>query len=776
MANVLIEENSLQDSANAIREMSGSTGKLKAAQFGDAIRGLKVRDGGATDLGGVIYGKGSETHAVDQSKAAEGQVLKMGSDGVPYWGEGGGGSSLTLKKIYISTPPKKTAYKAGETFDPTGMVIKGDYYLDSVPFKEGVELTGYTYPTGALAAGTNKVTITYTENATSLTVDQAITVTKTDVEVPTSTGARTYDGTEQTFTFNNEPSSSVATKSGDTAGTNVGGYTTRWTLNDTALYQWADGSTAAYKEVTTQINKVTPTVTAPTKATDMTYNGNDRDLTATAGSANYGTLEYSIDGTNWSTTRPTAKNAGSYTVRYRVVGDSNINDVASTSIGTVTIAQKEPTLTASPSSVTLDADNLTKTSAIVCDGDGTLSVESSDTSIATAQISGRNVTISHVNQTSGNATIKVKHTAKSGGNYATKEIEIAVEASFSKIYGASWDGTSTTKWTRTDAAAGFADPVPYVAGAASYGSPFDDISPWKDMTVVDDSAAGKLVKIPKFYYKLTQNGAGMSIQISMNKEDGFVCSPAHMDRGDGKGERDVVYIGRYHCATSTYKSTSGVKPQASVTRANFRTNIKNLGTGIYQADWAMRFTIFLLYLVEFADWNTQEKIGYGCGNGSATENMGASDSMPYHTGTMQSARTTYAVGVQYRNIEGLWDNVYDWVDGCYNASGGLMIILNPANFSDSANGVSVGTPSNGWPGAFTVKNVSGTFALFIPTATGGSGTTYSCDSWNFHASNPCVFAGGYYNNQNADLGLFYFNYSSVSNAYANRGSRLMKLP
>ena len=106
--------------------------------------------------------------------------------------------------------------------------------------------------------------------------------------------------------------------------------------------------------------------------------------------------------------------------------------------------------------------------------------------------------------------------------------------------------------------------------------------------------------------------------------------------------------------------------------------------------------------------------------------MGATDSMPYHTGTTQNSRTSYSC-CQYRNIEGLWDNVYDWMDGCYYNGSGLNVIKNPNQFSDSANGVSVGTPSNGYPSKFTVKT-NGGFPLFIPTAANGSDSTYSCDA------------------------------------------------
>ena len=348
--------------------------------------------------------------------------------------------------------------------------------------------------------------------------------------------------------------------------------------------------------------------------------------------------------------------------------------------------------------------------------------------------------------------------------------DVAVTA---HIYGAVWDGTSTTSWTRTDDAVGFSDPVPYVSGASSYSSPFDELMPWAGMTV-SSRTGGEMVAIPKFWYKLTQDGDSIKVQIADSEVEGFNVSPAHMDRGDGKGERDVVYVGRYHCA-SDYKSKTGVKPVANITRSAARTSIHNLGSNIWQFDFATRFTLWLLYIVEFANWDSQTKIGYGCGNNSATENMGYTDLMPYHTGTTQSSKTTYGLGTQYRNIEGLWDNVRDWCDGSYNDSNGLNIILNPANFSDSANGISVGTPTSGYPSKFSVKSASGTYQMFIPSESSGSQTTVSCDYWFFDSSNPCLYVGGNYS-QNLGYGLFYVNRYSVSDAYAGFGCRLLELP
>ena len=370
--------------------------------------------------------------------------------------------------------------------------------------------------------------------------------------------------------------------------------------------------------------------------------------------------------------------------------------------------------------------------------------------------------------------------ASLGGDSASESVYIAevkqytVALKYIQIYGVTWDGTSSQALTRTDAAAGFTDPVPYVAGASSYGSPFDNLMPWAGMTK-ETRTGGVMVKIPKFWYKLTKSGNTLSIQIADGAVDGFSVCPACMDRGDGKGERDAVYVGRYHCGANDYKSVTGVKPKANVTRANFRSSIHSLGSNIWQLDFATRFTIWLLYIVEFANWNSQKTIGKGCGDNSATGNMGYTDSMPYHTGTTQSNRDTYGLGTQYRNIEGLWDNVYDWCDGCYNSSNGLMIILNPSSFSDSSGGQSAGTPASGWIAAWTVTT-SGGFPMFINGGTsGGSENAYVGDYWYFDASSPCVCVGGSYG-QSGDHGLFCVNYYGVSYAYGSLGSRVLELP
>lgn len=78
-----------------------------------------------------------------------------------------------LDSIEITTPPTKTAYFSGETFNPAGMVVTAHYNDGS-----SAAVSGYTYsPTGALAAGNNTITVSYSEGGVTRTDTQAITVT-----------------------------------------------------------------------------------------------------------------------------------------------------------------------------------------------------------------------------------------------------------------------------------------------------------------------------------------------------------------------------------------------------------------------------------------------------------------------------------------------------------------------------------------------------------------------------------------------------------------------
>lgn len=125
----------------------------------------------------------------------------------------------TLDHIAVTTPPSKTAYKYGETFQPAGMVVTA-YYTDET----SRAVTGYTYsPTGALAMNNTTITISYTEGSVTKQTTQAITVAKVleSIEITTPPNKTAYFSGE---TFN--PAGMVVTAHyNDGSSAAVSGYT-----------------------------------------------------------------------------------------------------------------------------------------------------------------------------------------------------------------------------------------------------------------------------------------------------------------------------------------------------------------------------------------------------------------------------------------------------------------------------------------------------------------------------------------------------------------------
>ena len=661
--------------------------------------------------------------------------------------EGGGGSGCVLKITFDADFAGQQYTVTDGTGDTkTGTVPEG--LVDSVSVKN----CNTEYTVSASTASGEQYSATVTTGAYFGQYEVTLAVFTATITVTTAPGAEAkavLGGSAYTATANGSGVAAISVKK-------AGKYTVSATISGKTSASVEVNVTEADENYTATVK--IPIAAIPSQGESLTYTGQAQTPTFD----DYNSAELTLGGTTSGT------NAGSYNASFTPKSGYQWSD-GTTTAKTVawSIAKAAGSLSLNPTSLSLNGDSPTGSVTVTRAGDGAITATSGDPDVVSVSVSGNKVNVTALDE--GNVTVTVKVAAGTNHNAPANKTFTVNVTNMVHIYGASWDGSSTTKWTRTDEAAGFTDPVPYVKGASKYSSPFDDLQPWAGM-VKSERTGGTMVAIPKFWYKLTQNGNGLKIQIADRAQSGFSVSPAHMDRGDGKGERDVVYIGRYHCHTSNWKSQSGGQPKADITRSSARSGIHNLGSNIWQMDFAMRFTIWLLYIVEFADWNSQAKIGYGCSPSGSKFNMGATDSMPYHTGTTQNSRTSYSC-CQYRNIEGLWDNVYDWMDGCYYNGSGLNVIKNPNQFSDSANGVSVGTPSNGYPSKFTVKT-NGGFPLFIPTAANGSDSTYSCDSWYFYSSGPCLYVGGNYN-QNTNHGLFYVNYNNASNSNSNIGCRIL---
>lgn len=160
----------------------------------------------------------------------------------------GGGGGVRLVSIAVTTPPTKTVYEYGDSFQSAGMVVTATY-------SDGASAAVSNYsisPTTFTSVGSQSVTISYTEHGVTKTSTTAVTVNKKTISaVPSQSGALTYNGSSQSPTWSGY-SATQMTIGGTTSGTNAGSYTATFTPK--ANYRWADGTTTA-KSVSWSIGK-----------------------------------------------------------------------------------------------------------------------------------------------------------------------------------------------------------------------------------------------------------------------------------------------------------------------------------------------------------------------------------------------------------------------------------------------------------------------------------------------------------------------------------------
>lgn len=672
----------------------------------------------------------------------------------------GGGGGIEVDSLTITTAATKTSYLEGESLDTTGLVVTATAGLLSGNVTSECAITPQVLDT----PGTQTITISYGGQTVTYDVTVAA-ITLAITTQPTKTNyiqGETLDLTGIVVTASATGYTENVTASCSFSPANGSTLSTAGTITITATY----GSKTATTSVTVNAISAIAITTQPTKTAYI--QGDSLDLTGLVVTATAGQLtkDVTADCTFSPANGSTLSTTGSITITASFGGLTDTTSVSVYAISAIAITTP-PTKTSYKPDETLDLTGIVVT--------------------ATAGTLTRDVTSSCTFNPADGTTLTTEGTFNITATYQSLTATTTYTVKASSIYGVQWAGGSSSAWTRTDESANFADPQPYYSGmSGTPSSPFDNLMPWSGMEIVDDADAGKLVKIPKFWYKWTRSGSSMKLQISDSEQTGFLVSPAHADRGDGSGERDYVYVGRYHCGSPNFKSVSGTTPIVSTTRSDFRTGIHNLGSKIWQYDFAMWWTINMLYLVEFADWNSQAKIGGGCSQttvtSSAVYNMGYTDSMPYHTGTTSNSigATVYG-GTQYRYIEGLWDNCYDWCDGIYFSTADVYAIKNPANFSDTTGGTKVGTrpTATGWTTAWNDPSaISGFEYALYPSAADSSldGSTYICDRCSYSASGVVLYVGGSYS-QSQIYGAFCLggsNQASYQSAYI--GSRLQKLP
>ena len=303
---------------------------------------------------------------------------------------GGAGGGIKLVAIDITKAPNKVNYRPGQTFDPAGMEVTATY-------SNGATLlaTGWTYsPTGALAEGTQSVTIVYTEGGVSAQASQAITVQKASFAVPSQSSPLVYTGGQQSPQWTGYDSAEM-TIGGTSAATDAGTYQAIFSLKDKVGTEWADGTTDD-KSVSWSIGRAS--LSTPTQSGSLTYNGSAQSPSWNG----YDSSKMTMGGTTSGT------NAGSYNATFTPTSNYQWTDGTTTAKTVAWSIQKAAgSLSISPTSMTLDTSATSKVITVTRSGTGAISAQSSAPTIASVSVSGNQVTVTGLANGSANITISV---------------------------------------------------------------------------------------------------------------------------------------------------------------------------------------------------------------------------------------------------------------------------------------------------------------------------------------------------------------------------------
>ncbi|WP_329737514.1 hypothetical protein [Clostridium phoceensis] len=497
-------------------------------------------------------------------------------------------------------------------------------------------------------------------------------------------------------------------------------------------------------------------------------------------------------------------NAGTYTATFTPKpGYQWWDGTTETKNATWTIGKKNQAVHFSPSSnIVLDAQNKTATIKYSGDFHGPVSVSYSNTakeyfdaSVDTEQ----QIFIITAKKETGDQIFFLTFVFEGDKNYSEARYsrKVTVE-SLTSVFGVSWDSsnpsTALTRLTKANDPNKLVtvdittEPVPAV-GTGSGSSPFDNYMPWMGMEEYNIiNTSGKvlnkkgesgftrtnisvpvMVKIPEFYYKIERVGSIFRYYVADGPVDGLSLHPGSGDNYLGRYEAGEASSGTMGLILASY---SGTTPSVSKTRSTFRDYARNMASGFQLRDIAAWCAYDLLYLVEYADFNSQEKIGPGIVNDTAAHKTGETDAMVYHTGRANSGDNA---AVQYRGIENPWGNVSEFIDGINILTQVAYICTEPESYADDTtdNYKSSGftTPDSGF-----IKELGFSsgfpWALLPDTTGGGSSTTYIPDFVYSSLGEKVLNVGGHITSEQ-EAGLFFFHAGATSLGKSDKiGARL----
>lgn len=465
--------------------------------------------------------------------------------------------------------------------------------------------------------------------------------------------------------------------------------------------------------------------------------------------------------------------------------------------GNYTVTATMNTATSNPVSIDITEDGgnysaeaVFRTITVTCDSGSSITVQK-DEEVLTGNSTGAPVKFYIPSTGSWTVIATLDKNVAQGEINVVDFTDYPITLDYTKIFGVVWDySNSSTALARVTKAN---DPNNYVntdittspspaVGTGSGSSPFDDYMPWKGMdeyNIVDNTIGAKrgesgfsrssndvMVYIPEFYYKVVNDSSSSKryFYIADKATTGFEKHP-----GSGR------YVGRYN--TSNNRSASPSTPYTNMTRASARNGARGKGNKWALYDYASWCAVWLLYIIEYADWNSQSKIGRGyVDNNINLIASGYTDSMTYHTG--RASGSDGSTSVQYRHIENPWGNIYEWIDGINFSGNGVYICTDISKYADDTvtNYTYVGakTQSSGY---ISMTGYSSTFPWsFYPASTSGSETTYVPDYAYSGSGWRVLWVGGYWC-FGSYAGLFYFDASSDSSHSSSAiGARLLFVP
>ena len=371
---------------------------------------------------------------------------------------------------------------------------------------------------------------------------------------------------------------------------------------------------------------------------------------------------------------------------------------------------------------------------------------------------------------------KMRYKGTTYGYSQWVQVTGTTKAVFSVAYGVEWNSATDT-YLRTGAASGVANSTSYAGaiqtqmrrcvlnadGTVKYYLHPTDSTKKADGTaaIINGTDGNVMVEIPKFWYKYEHVSGVHKWSISdSNRGPDYEVHPAFIRGGVEKDYRYYPAYGGFNLSGKLI-SGSGRTPTVSKTRAQFRILAAANGAGWSQIDWNLLVAVQLLYLTEYADFNSQAMIGRGNDTGSDyTMTTGGSDSI----GNASSLSTNNDTWMSYRGIENWYASMLKFIDGVNVQERKYFINSNPATFADgvfTGDYVDSGITSVATDGY--VSNLVPSKKGFVASAVAGSDSTYIPDYFYQAVGSKVVLFGGSAG-YGLDAGGFYLsaNYGASS--------------